>query len=78
LDVVIANYGGEQEVWLNDGSGYFGASHHDRFGGGDSYSLGLGDVDGDGDLDAVIANYNQAQEVWLNQWPPIYLPLILK
>jgi hypothetical protein len=37
------------------------------FGAGESKSVALGDVDGDGDLDALVANDNDAaQEVYLN------------
>ncbi len=36
------------------------------FGGGDSYDIALGDIDGDGDLDALVANIVGAETVWLN------------
>ena len=35
-------------------------------GNGNSYSVALGDFDGDGDLDAMVANGNQPNTVWLN------------
>ena len=31
-----------------------------------SYSVVLGDVDGDGDLDKIVANFKQGNKVWLN------------
>ncbi|HSH02495.1 MAG TPA: Ig-like domain-containing protein [Anaerolineae bacterium] len=51
---------------INVGSGGFGDTAFQLFGGGSSYRVELGDVDGDGDLDAVVANYSAAREVWLN------------
>jgi hypothetical protein len=40
---------------------------HSSFGGGNSFGLAVGDLDGDSDLDAIIANFSgQAQNVWLN------------
>jgi hypothetical protein len=64
------------EIWLNDGSGHFvnselSLSH------GFSSGIGLGDFDGDGDLDAFVAHGQLGMdsggglpnEVWLNQMP---------
>ena len=59
IDAFIANSelnsGEPDEVWLNDGSGYFTDSGQHL---GDTFSraAALGDLDGDGDLDAFIAN----------------------
>ncbi len=47
--------GGVNQVWLNDGGGF--ALDSDRYRGGDSVGVDLGDLDGDGDLDAFVANY---------------------
>ncbi|HSH02660.1 MAG TPA: FG-GAP-like repeat-containing protein [Anaerolineae bacterium] len=73
LDIVVANAGSSQQVWLNNGNLTFGIYDifgnplpNDTFGGGNSQSIVLGDLDGDNDLDAVVANYNGAQEAWLN------------
>ena len=68
LDLVVANKGQTNQVYLNknDGSGGF-------FAGADigsevdvSTSLALGDVDGDGDLDLVVANVGQSNKRYLN------------
>ena len=52
------------EVWLNDGDGMFEDSGQ-RLGEQRSYSVVVGDLDRDGDLDALVGNMG-ADEVWLN------------
>jgi hypothetical protein len=54
-------------VWLNDGFGNFRDSGQ-RLSLSDGYSVALGDIDGDGDLDAFIghAYSGMADEIWLN------------
>jgi len=64
LDAYVANYGGPNRVWLNDGYGHFTPGQN--LGSSDSYGIALGDMDGDGDLDAYVANVNQPNRVWLN------------
>ena len=71
LDAWVANgpYAGlnqpQNTVWFNDGAGIFtdsGQALGDRF----SYSVALGDLDGDGDLDAWVANAFQPNTIWTN------------
>ncbi len=67
LDAVTGNEGQAQQVWLNNGSGNFGASAVSSFDTGSTLSIGLADVDGDADLDVFSANISgQANTVWLN------------
>jgi hypothetical protein len=73
LDAFVGNTqsGGEElqndqpnEVWLNDGNGHFSDSGQ-LLGRQRTYSVALGDVDGDGNLDALVGNEG-ADELWLN------------
>jgi flagellin-like hook-associated protein FlgL len=69
LDAFVANVLNQgnkpNEVWLNDGTGTFTDSGQ-SLGSSKSYSVDLGDVDGDGDLDAFVANRDQGNKVWIN------------
>jgi len=60
---------------VGGGSGAF-APHptSPTFGAGSSYSLALGDVDGDGDLDAIVANASQPEDVYLNAGSGVFVP----
>ena len=75
LDAMVANNyqtvgGAPSTVWTNDGTGTFTKSQ--ELGLSTYYSVALGDLDGDGDLDAMVANYlpgeinNQPNTVWIN------------
>ena len=76
LDVVVANSSSEAElygpypnkVWLNGGNGILTDSGQ-RLGNRASFSVVLGDVDGDGDLDALFGNFSTTgtpATLWLN------------
>ena len=52
------------EVWFNDGNGNFYDSGQ-QLGQAESYSVVLGDVNGDGFIDAVVGN-RWADDIWLN------------
>ena len=53
-------------MWLNDGVGNF-TDGGQSLGNSESYSVSLGDVDADGDLDAFVVNYAfQSNRVWIN------------
>ena len=70
LDAFVVNQGSPaepipNEVWLNDGAGLF-ADSGQRLGNSPSYSVALGDLDRDGDLDAFVTNYGFPDRVWLN------------
>lgn len=69
IDAVVAQGGGGSPIanviWLNSGTGAFTESA-ETLGLGDSQAIGLGDLDGDGDLDAWVGNAGD-DEVWVNQ-----------
>ena len=70
LDAIVANsFYDPNEVWTNDGTGSFTDSGQALGGSAESrsYSVVLGDIDSDGDLDSLIANCcGQPNTVWTN------------
>lgn len=69
LDLVVGNQG-QSVVYLNDGLGYFhNTSPYTRtFGTGSdqTYSVAVGDMNGDGALDIIAGNYEEQNVVYLN------------
>ena len=59
LDLVVANWGGSSEIYLNNGAGQFEQVGPDAFRRSIHYasSLALSDYDSDGDLDVLIGNW---------------------
>jgi hypothetical protein len=43
-----------------------------ELGAGETFSISLGDLDGDGDLDAVVANYQKPCQVWTNNGTGVF------
>jgi len=81
LDAFVANWGQPNKIWINQGGdqggtpGTFSDSNY-LLGESASFSVSLGDLDNDGDLDAFVTNSafifsfeptSQPNEVWINQ-----------
>ena len=83
LDAFVANHptwqnnqyqnDGQNEIWLNDGTGNFTNSGQ-SLKNGLSTDVELGDLDGDGDMDAIVTNndgtYNN--EIWINDGKGVF------
>ncbi len=71
LDAIVVNNNFEvtdpDQIWLNDGSGQFSTGQSIGIGNNEKWSVDLGDLDGDGDLDAVFGTVYDQAEVWFNQ-----------
>jgi hypothetical protein len=73
LDLVLANgppsfatTGGQNELYLNDGSGRFTLSMAFGKEGDTTRSIAVGDINGDGALDVATGNYDRPVQVFLN------------
>jgi hypothetical protein len=68
IDAVITGYEIPTHIWLNNGHGRFVDSGVRLEYNGAFYSVELGDVDLDGDLDIFIANYRgNSNQLWFNE-----------
>lgn len=71
LDAVVRGIGASSRFWLNDGSGVFTLTQSltgsDTF----SWSLDLGDLDGNGDLDAFMVN--EGDDAWMFSYSEVWL-----
>ncbi len=68
VDLVAANKGQTNKLYINEGLGAFAAAGTDVGAETDaSSSARLVDVDGDGDLDLVVGNENQTNKLYLNE-----------
>ena len=69
LDIVFGNGDNvtneANTVWTNNGSGVF-TDTTQALGNEATYSVALGDIDGDGDADLVVGNYSEPNTVWTN------------
>ncbi len=81
LDAVVGNKEEPNQVWLNNGGlqggtpGEFTNTGHSLGGTELSYGVGLGDLDGDGDLDAFVVNYTHSvkyNQVYLNDGTGVF------
>lgn len=66
LDFVVGFWGGQNIVYLNDGSGNFSADRPFGVGSRNTVAMALGDLDGDGSLDLAVAIERGQSVIYLN------------
>ncbi|KPL10400.1 hypothetical protein AMJ71_03245 [candidate division TA06 bacterium SM1_40] len=68
IDLLVANVGYQNRLFVNDGSGYFAEESALRLPPADGLSFGaaLGDVDGDGDIDIAVVNRDEQNRLLVN------------
>lgn len=75
LDVVVAVWGGQDRLLLNNGKGVFTdvtATHLPQLPNSGSRGLALGDIDRDGDLDLVVGHFGGQSYLFLNNGKGIF------
>jgi len=76
LDVFVANAGGGDTVWMNNGSAVFSDSGQ-SLGTAQTLACVAADFDGDGDVDVATTNYNASNVLWLNDGSGTFSAAIL-
>ena len=66
LDLAVGNDGGQNVIYLNDGSADLSTTVNFGTGSDKTYSLAWGDMNGDGHLDLAVGNYGGQNVVYLN------------
>lgn len=65
LDAFITNFGLPDQVWSNDGTGYFIGTGVELGGDATTRGVALGDLDDDGDIDAFVADFGGgSNHIW--------------
>ena len=68
LDIATAEWGAPNRIYLNDGTGHFPAEQSRVFGNGIdvTYTVAIGDLNGDGHPDIVAGNFFESSSIYLN------------
>ena len=64
MDLVEGNYGQQNYIYLNNGSGSFGSGQAFGTGSDLTAALAIGDLNGDGNLDVFVGNFGQQDLIY--------------